>query len=107
MQVPLGIIPHSEISYEDMVAVMEELHKYVPTVSTTESVMVAGSEEEDTVHLDTFHYLLFGGDQLTAARARGGLRTRENSQRPRHRLEGLQSVCEDWHAKAILLEVGA
>ena len=78
----MGIIPRSETSYEDMVVIMEELHKYVPTVSTTESVMVPGSEEELTIPLDTFHYILFGGDQLTAARARGSQRVRSNSECP-------------------------
>lgn len=82
---------------------MEELHQYVATVSTTESVMVPGSEEELTIPLDTFHYILFGGDLLTAARAKGSQRVRSNSERPRDRL---QPVCEDWHAKGILLEVG-
>ena len=47
--------------------------------------------------------LLFGGDQLTAARARGAQRIRSNSERPLDRLEGLEGVCEDWHAKATRL----
>ena len=43
------------------------------------------------------HPLLFGGDQLTAARARGIS--------PMTRLEGLIPCAEDWHAKVNLLEV--
>ncbi len=46
-----------------------------------------------------------GGDQLTAARARGSHRVRCNAERGKDRLEGLQPVCEDWHAKVCLLGV--
>ena len=40
---------------------------------------------------------------MTAARARGSHRVRCNSDRGKERLEGLQPVCEDWHAKVSLL----
>lgn len=46
-----------------------------------------------------------GGDQMTAARARGSHRVRCNSERAKERLECLQPVCEDWHAKVTLLGV--
>ena len=46
-----------------------------------------------------------GGDQMTAARARGSQRVRSNSERGKDRLEGLQPVVEDWHAKVCLLGV--
>ena len=49
--------------------------------------------------------MFVGGDQVTAARARGCQRVRSNSERGRDRLEGLQPVCEDWHAKVCLLGV--
>ena len=42
---------------------------------------------------------------MTAARVRGSHRVRCNSERGKDRLEGLQPVCEDWHAKASLLGV--
>lgn len=42
---------------------------------------------------------------MTAARARGSHRVRCNSERAKERLEGLQPVCEDWHAKVTLLGV--
>ncbi len=46
-----------------------------------------------------------GGDQLTAVRARGSKRVRYNSLRGKDRLEGLEPVIEDWHAKVCLLGV--
>ena len=102
---PIGIIPLNETKYDDMVLIMEHLQNYVPLVSTEERVPCRDPQEV-TVHVDNFHYTLFGGDQLTVARARGSQRVRSNSERPRDRLEGLQPVCEDWHAKSVLLEVG-
>ena len=55
--------------------------------------------------MDKFHQILFGGDQLTVARARGSQRIRKNSERGNERLEGLTPVCEDWHTKLCLLGV--
>lgn len=96
----------SENKYEDMVDIMESLHNYVPTLSLTETVQLAGTEDEEVeVDLAEFHYTLMGGDQLTAARARGSKRVRSNSENPKERLEGLLPVCEDWHAKQCLLGV--
>ena len=59
-----------------------------------------------SVTCDEFHYTLFGGDMLTAARARGSKNIVSNSQRGKDRLEGVIPVVEDWHAKLCLLEVG-
>lgn len=44
---------------------------------------------------------------MTAARIRSSQRVRCNSERGRDRLEGLQPVCEDWHAKVCLLRVSS
>lgn len=57
------------------------------------------------VSIDRMHQLLFGGDQLTVARARGAIMIRENSEHAQGRLEGFVPVVEDWHAKVCLLEV--
>ena len=56
---------------------------------------------------DAFHQILFGGDQLTVARARGSQRIQVNSESQADRLQGLVPVAEDWHTKVTLLEVGA
>lgn len=87
-----------------MVAIMEELHKYVPTATSTMEVERPGSVNAE-VTTDKFHYILMGGDQLSVARARGSQRLRGNSCRPRDRLEGLVPVCEDWHAKGCFITV--
>ena len=52
-----------------------------------------------------FHRLLFGGDQLTAKRARAGIRIRNNSTNDAEHLEGSLPVAKDWHAKVVFLEV--
>ena len=51
------------------------------------------------------HQLLFGGDQLTASRARGCKAIRMNSATDTEKLCGLIPVAEDWHTKVTLLEV--
>ena len=84
---------------------MEELHKYVPTATSLIEVQRPHSNENVEVTLDNFHYILMGGDQLTAVRARGSQRVCGNSCRPRDRLEGIIPVCEDWHAKGCLIKV--
>ena len=62
-----------------------------------------GIEEESTIYEDDVHRLILGGDQLTAARIRGSQRIRLNSERTLHKLTAFEAVCEDWHAKGILL----
>lgn len=45
------------------------------------------------------HPILFGGDQLTAARARGAKKAKINSVDPSLRFDGLIPIAEDWHAR--------
>ena len=49
--------------------------------------------------------ILFGGDQLTAARARGAKSAKVNSYDPCRRLDGLIPIAEDWHTKLNFLGV--
>ena len=56
------------------------------------------------MHTDYFCGPLFGGDQLTVARAIGAQRIRSNSDGAGC-LEGLIPVVEDWHANVCLLGV--
>ena len=58
------MILKSETSHADMIGILEDLHKYVPMVTSLRkmSVSVEGEVEECYVHEDTFHRLLFGGD---------------------------------------------
>ena len=104
LQVPLGVSLKSEIKYEDMVCVMDELQEYVPTITTPCMVDVTDTEEAELIY-DDFHKTLAGGDMLTAARARGSQRVRRCGERPKERLEGILPVCEDWHCKGVLMGV--
>ena len=88
-----------------MVDIMRSLHDYVPVKSSLCTESIPGDAEEIEIVKDTFHKIVFGGDQLTVARARGSQRIRKNSERGRDRLEGLIPACEDWHTKLCLLGV--
>ena len=81
---------------------MSEIHKYVPKkVSHT----VEDTDETISIPSDKLHPILLGGDQLTAARARGAKKAKINSVDPSLRLDGLHAVTADWHTKLNLLEV--
>ena len=105
---------------------LEHTQQYVPGSTTECEVDVPQRQQKAVVHLDQFHPILIGktylinshlmcqgncqlfvlgGDQLTAARARGSKRIRHNEERGKDRLEGLMPVVEDWHAKMCFLEV--
>lgn len=101
----MGILLKSETNYEDMVSILDHLHKYVPTKTDEESVEVPGLQEPVEVTNDQFHPIVFGGDQMTAVRARGAQRIRSNSDRAKDGLEGVVPVAEDWHAKVCILGV--
>ena len=97
-KVPLGVILKNENKLEDMVDILDELHKYVPHVRTTQSfdsIQSNGAKETVQVCIDHFNHTFIGGDKLTSARVRGSLRVRGNSHTRRDRLEGLIPVSED------------
>jgi L1 cell adhesion molecule like protein len=74
-----------------MIEIMETLQQYVPLV---------GDESDQKAH-----QILFGGDQLTAARARGCAELRINSDTLTGRLKTLVPVFEDWHTSVTLLTI--
>ena len=87
-----------------MCQIMDHLHKYVPSVHATENILLPNSqsiEYNDSAFFET----LFGGDQLTAARARGAIAIRGNHETTKQKLRGLVSVAEDWHTRMTLLKV--
>lgn len=88
-----------------MIDIMDEIHQYVPTWTSTKEVERPESSEKVEVTVDEFHHILMGGDQLTVARSRGSKRVRGNSVRARDRLEGIIPVCEDWHSKGCFITV--
>ena len=84
-----------------MVEIMETLHVhgFVP--------MRQCSGEASTVEQTELLNILLGGDQLTAARARGAKRVMMNGLTKQKRLKGTYPVVEDWHAKMNLLDASS
>lgn len=82
---------------------MSEFHKYVPTCSQEGQLTLPNGS---TIEFDDtrFFQILFGGDQLTAARARGAQALRATHDTAKERLEGLCPVVEDWHARMIFMK---
>lgn len=70
-QVPLGVTLKSEMKYEEMIEIIEVLQKYVPIKEYKETYTVPNTGDEVQVKHQQMYQILFGGDQLTAARARG------------------------------------
>ena len=66
-----------------MVEIMSHLHQYVPTVTYLENFSIQGMGVSVQVPRAKLDKILFGGDQLTAARARGAQRIRMNSTSPK------------------------
>ena len=88
-----------------MVDIVQHLLQYVPFKQYERSVLVQSMNKFVTLQGATCCKILFVGDQLTVARARGAIRAMANAVNPIKRLEGLIPVVEDWHAKVIILEV--
>ena len=80
LQVPLGVLLKNENKTEEMIKILETLHKYVPRSEN-------GLKE-----------VFLGGDQLTCERVRGAKMARLQAQDAAQRLEGLLPKVEDWHA---------
>ena len=81
------------------------LHQYVPTVKYVEDCFIPSTGVTTQVPKASLHPIIIGGDQLTAARARGAKKAKLHVDSPISRLEGLIPVAEDWHTKVVLLEV--
>ena len=71
----------------------------------TKTVKVPGTGCSEDIQFERLHYLLIGGDQLTAERIKGAQSLRKNSTHAVGRLEGFVPVSEDWHAKVCFLQV--
>ena len=88
----------NENKYDEMCSILLSLQRYCPVVKTTQHV--AG---EDTDVLQ-YYPILFDGDQVTASRARGAIRLRENHSTD-EQINGFQPVIADWHARMNLVGV--
>ena len=87
-----------------MVDIMTELHKYVPT-KCYQTNHTTDTGEVVSVPQERVHPILFGGDQLTACRARGAKKAKLNSFDLSSRLDGLIPQAEDWHTCLNFIEV--
>lgn len=81
-----------------MIEIMDKVQQYVPhTIDKCTTV-------DGVPKVDILEKCLFGGDQLTCARARSAKRHRQDSATPLEKLDGLEPVIEDWHTKMCLFE---
>ena len=104
----MGVLLKNENVLNDMVDILDELHKYVPETTTMQTIDVCtegGGTRAVDVHVHSFSHIPFGGDQLTVARIRGSQRVQFNSENGDERLEGFIPVIEDWHTKMCFMEV--
>ena len=104
-QVPLGVLLRDENKLEEMVDVLVNLQQYVPLTIHSKEVEVPSTEETMSMQEAHIHQILFGGDFLTAKRARGAQRIRSNSTHDYDKLKGFLPVSEDWHTKQCFLSV--
>ena len=70
---PLGILPKSENKTSEMVEIMSHLHQYVPGKMYTQNHFIPSTQETVETSEANLWAVLLGGDQLTAARARGAI----------------------------------
>ena len=92
LQVPLGVQLKNEIKNQDMIDVLANLQQYVPVKSVEDEIVDSCNGEVVKIVADEFHYVLFGGDQLTAERATGAKWSINNENRGYDRLEGYSLV---------------
>ena len=76
--------------------IMKVHQDYVP-VNVAEGVLTLSNGSSESYDDTTFHEILFGGDQLTVARARGT--------KTMQLIEGLMPVVEDWYTKMTVMKV--
>ena len=64
-----------------MIKIMSDVHQFVPVVECEKQVEI-NSEMTISQDYSKVHSVLFGGDQLTAARIRGAQEAKSNSVTP-------------------------
>ena len=94
----------NENKLDDMGKILKHYMSLVPTVSAEGRLLLPNGSEEEFDD-SRFHSILFGGDQLTAARIRGAQALRDTQDKKVDRFEGLIAIIEDWHSRMTLLKV--
>eukprot|EP00731_Ephydatia_muelleri_P026207 Em0018g307a len=103
VDVPLGVLLKNENKLDEMVEIMDELQKYIPS-KTTVQVFDDGNGDVERMEIHHLSPIVLGGDQLTTARAIGSQRMRKNSHETTRRLVGFIPVTEDWHTKVCFMK---
>lgn len=86
VEVPLEILPQNENKGDEVVEIMSNLHQYVPTVKYVGDCFIPSTGVTAQVSKASLHPIIIGGDQLTAARARGAKKAKLNVDSPISRL---------------------
>ena len=96
------MLAKNEKIYEDMIDILGEYKKCIPSKVVSLKEHIPGSDiTEDRAYITT----LVGGDYLSVAQAHCAQYIWRTSELAMHRLDGILPVAEDWHAKVCLLEV--
>ena len=104
MQVPLGVELKDENKTDEMCYILDSAHKYVPAISEDRSLILPSGKVSKYTETNMWQ-TLFGGDQLTVARARGAIDIRFTDDSEKDKLHGLIPVVEDWHTRMTFLKV--
>ena len=95
---------HNENVTHEMCKILDNLHDYVPSTSSSHVVTFDDGTTEN--HTDyNLTRILMGGDQLTVARANTAKLIRLNHENSKSRLTGIVPVIEDWHSRLTLVKV--
>ena len=96
-QEPLGLLFKNENTTEDMIEILDHIHKYVPV----ENIVA----DKGVVNSFVLSQIFLGGDQLTEERAKNAQNGRADGETKFERLEGIIPKIEDWHTGRILYQV--
>ena len=100
----MGIQLLNEMKVDEMCKIMAGIHQYVPFICSEEHLTLPNSEMFSYKKISMWE-TLFGGDQLTVARARGSIAIRRNHPDDKERLKGLVPTVEDWHSRMTFMKV--
>ena len=88
-QIPLGVMDKDETKIRDMIDVVEAYHQYVPENPRTGKPIP----------------ILLYGDGLSCERVNDAQNSRINADNAWDRLDGIQPAIQEWHRRALQLQV--
>jgi hypothetical protein len=102
----MGVLLHDENKLNEMSKILAHFMQFVPMISKEGELTLPNGGKLSFDDTEYFK-ILFGGDQLTAARIRGTQALRVTEDEAVDRLEGLIPVAEDWHSRMALVDVSS